>query len=70
MEMICPECGHTEILERLPMRLQTCTECAKEGTDTYLAVPSLERRQPIPGALKTRKALLEKRRLTEHRPAV
>ena len=69
MEMICPECGRTENFERLPMRLQTCPGCAENGTDTYLSVPALERRQPIPAMPPTGRALFERRRLTEQRPA-
>jgi hypothetical protein len=70
MEMICPECGHVEIFERLPMRLQTCSACANDGRDTYLAVPSLEQRQPIPQELPAGRALRERRRLARQRPAV
>lgn len=70
MEMICPECGHTQNFERLPMRLQTCAECAENGTDAYLTAPALEQRQPIPGVLETGRALIERRRLPEQRPAV
>ena len=70
MEMICPECNRVKVFERLPMRLQTCDECAKGGTDAYLTVPSLERRQPIPSGRPDGRALAERRRFAAQRPAI
>ena len=67
MEMICPDCNLVVDFDRLPMRLQTCEECAKDGSSSYLIV-TLERRQPIPGVMPTGRAG-KSRRLAAERPA-
>jgi hypothetical protein len=63
MQMVCPECNSTQTFEQLPMQLQTCPECSQDGTDTYLEVPTLELRQPLPVSSGIGRAVLERRRL-------
>jgi hypothetical protein len=68
MNMVCPECHHTESFAALPMRLQTCPRCNEAGEDQYLTVPSLEVRAPIPVRPITGRVMDERRRLGEGRP--
>ena len=71
MEMLCPECGMTEQIDALPMRLQTCSRCAKAGADAYLTTtaPRLEMRQPAPRRLAGRAAEEGRRFRPPARPA-
>jgi len=48
MNMVCPECGYCQSFAALPMRLQTCPDCRRKGTDHYLSVSALEVRAPVP----------------------
>ena len=67
MQMVCPECNLTRWFETLPMRLQTCPRCRARGSDTYMTVPSLEVRMPIPKRFAGR-TLAEQRRLEAEVP--
>ena len=48
MNMVCPECGLCQSFAVMPMRLQTCPDCSRKGTDHYLSVPAMEVRAPVP----------------------
>ena len=63
MNMVCPECGYCQSFATLPMRLQTCPDCGRKGTDHYLSVPALEVRAPIPTGRETEVVRKEQRRL-------
>ena len=63
MNMVCPECGYRRSFATLPMRLQTCPDCSRKGTDHYLSVPALEVRAPIPTGRETELVRKEHQRL-------
>jgi len=63
MNMVCPECGLCQSFATLPMRLQTCPQCSRKGTDHYLSVPALEVRAPIPSRRETELVRREHQRL-------
>jgi len=64
MNMVCPECGLCKSFTAVPMRLQTCPECSRKGTDQYLSVPALEVRAPIPARRDTELVQQERQRLS------
>ena len=65
MNMVCPECGLSQSYAKLPMRLQTCPDCGRNGTDHYLSVPALEVQTPIPSRRSTELVQQEQQRLSE-----
>ena len=65
MNMVCPECGLSQSYATLPMRLQTCPDCGRNGTDHYLSVPALEVQTPIPSRRRTELVQQEYQRLSD-----
>lgn len=65
MNMICPECGLCRSFATLPMRLQTCPDCSRKGTDHYMSVPALEVRAAIPMWRETEIVRKERQRLRD-----
>jgi len=68
MNMVCPECGLCKSFAAMPMRLQTCPDCGRKGTDNYLAGPALEVRAPIPSRRETQLVQQEGQRLRDSSP--
>jgi hypothetical protein len=68
--MVCPECNSVQSFEQLPMQLQTCRKCSRNGTDTYLTVPTMEVRQPLPHSTRIGRTMAERRRLGGPQPKV
>lgn len=64
MNMVCPECGLCKSFAAVPMRLQTCPDCSRKGTDHYLSGPALEVRAPIPSRRATNLVQQERQRLS------
>jgi hypothetical protein len=69
MNMVCPECALCQSFATLPMRLQTCPDCRRKGTDHYLSVPALEVRAPVPSRHEAEIVRREHQRLNGVRPA-
>ena len=67
MQMVCPECNEVESFDALPMQLQTCRSCGRNGTETYLSVPALELRQPLPRSERIGRTIFARRRLKDAR---